>query len=67
MQSSVDFEVILDQWFSTKVPQNPRVTPVQSMGSTRSYANFYLVLLFRLNAVFLYKTIELLHKGSSSH
>ena len=55
----------VNQWFSTGVPRNPRVPPVQSMGSARSYSN--LILLFKLNAFFLHKTNELLQMGSSSH
>ena len=57
----------LGQWFSTRVPRNPRVPPVQYRGSARSYTNFHLILLIKLNAVFLYKTIKILHRGSSSH
>ena len=43
----------VNQWFSTGVPRNPRVPPVQSMGSARSYSN--LILLFKLNAFFCIK------------
>ena len=43
----------LTQWSSTGVPRNPRVPPVQSRGSARSYTN--LILLIKLNAVFCIK------------
>ena len=31
----------LNQWFSTGVPRNPRVLPVQSRGSATLRVNFY--------------------------
>ena len=31
--------LVLKQWFSTKVPWNPRTLPAESRGSARSYTN----------------------------
>ena len=53
--------LMLGQWFSTRVP------PVQSRGSARTYTTFHFILSIKLNAVFLHKTIELLHRDFSSH
>ena len=46
----------LRQWFSTGVPRNPRVPPVQSRGSARSDTN--LILLIKLNAVFCIRQLN---------
>ena len=47
---------MLGQWFSTRVLRNPRVPPVQSRGSAKSYTN--LILLIKLNAVFCIKQMN---------
>ena len=46
------------QWFSTRILQNPGVSPVQSRGSTTSYMYFHFILLINLNAVFCIRQLN---------
>ena len=46
------------QWFSTRVPRNPKVPPVQSQGSVKSQTNFHFILSIKLTAVFCVRRLN---------